>query len=127
MNFVPNAFYIIYWVNLSNLGFWILISNNVLEAILVTCQGGWVVRALDSHARDPWFESHWQQAFLLAKGSQKIPRVKMVGYQFWFDPGNLFSGIVEIEYDNKSTWKFMKDICKMISCVAGLFKVWLNR
>ena len=35
--------------------------------------------------------------FLLRKGFQKFfkkwlsPRVKMVGYQFWFDPGNLFS------------------------------------
>ena len=39
---------------------------------LLICQVGWMVRALDSHARDPWFKSLWHQAFLFRKGSQKF-------------------------------------------------------
>ena len=49
-----------------------LILNRYFEVNFVTCQDGWVVRALDSHARDPWFKSLWHQAFLFRKCSQKF-------------------------------------------------------
>ena len=49
-----------------------LTSNSNFVVDLLICQDGWMVRALDSHARDPWFKSLWHQAFLFRKGSQKF-------------------------------------------------------
>ena len=62
-----------------------LISNTYFEVSLVTCQDGWVVRALDYHARDPWFKSHWQQAFLLRKGFQKFFKKWLSPMWKWWD------------------------------------------
>ena len=62
-----------------------LILNSYFEVNFVTCQDGWVVRALDSHARDPWFKSHWQQAFLLRKGFQKFFKKWLSPMWKWWD------------------------------------------
>ena len=62
-----------------------LILNSYFEVTFVTCQDGWVVRALDSHARDPWFKSHWQQAFLLRKGFQKFFKKWLSPMWKWWD------------------------------------------
>ena len=61
-----------YLSNSQCLDFSNFIWNSHFEVTLLTCQDGWMVRALDSHARDPWFKSHWQQAFLSRKGFQKF-------------------------------------------------------
>ena len=62
-----------------------LILNSYFEVTFVTCQDGWVVRALDCHARDPWFKSHWQQAFLLRKGFQKFFKKWLSPMWKWWD------------------------------------------
>ena len=76
-------------------------TQHYFEVTFVTCQVGWVVRALDCHARDPWFKSHWQQAFLLRKGFQKFFKKWLSPMWKWWDISS--SSIMAISSLHKCT------------------------
>ena len=67
------------WAYFSTFGFCNLMPNSVFEITIVSCQDGWVVRALDSHVRDLCFKFRWHQAFFVSKRLRnclKIGRVR---------------------------------------------------